>query len=748
MDGCYRLAFRRLSVAVLIIFAATDVLYAQADLEFRRITVDWPEIELAFVFRCDTTVMYPTDAADVHILDNYLEQTPISIARSGDETLVRYVPGCASGLQRTVFLAVTGSCGGSPAQNLAYRAPYDPTTYRQLFVSVDTLQIAAGKSTYLPVRLQNSPLGSRIPQTTIRFSIDTTVSRITGAVAPSGTLLSGQTVTYNNSIGTMVTFESTVPIQDAGILFYLVMEAPSRSDTACSSITVTPATSIDGGNCVTMNFSGGLVCSSPPKPLIVCELPIVPDTLRWDASAGSYLPAPFIYKAVVRNIGNAEARTPVFRLIHEPADLILRAGYRDTVLGRPTRVAPGATSDAEWRFDVPINPNVNTSTRIGVEVDFGNHETISCFKTIYLIRDSFIELRCALNAPNVGWNDALHEYLPMPIPLDLTIENSGTAATDTIFTEVLLPPGMSLTAAEAGMQRKVLTPAALGAGHVGNTRWMLTHPVTAIERQYDISVRSWSRNVDTVTCRIPVTIPAAGDIPFAFSLGVSGATTFCDGDSVTFDGGTAYMSWRWSTGDTTSSIVGRISGQYWCEVRDVAGGPGLSDTVRVTVHALPPVPVISRAGDVLRSSTGAGYSRQWYRNAQALPGATADTLHLPDVGGYSVSVRSPEGCESMSAVYDVTILAIDDRASAAGYMLRSWPEPVRDVIHVEAEAPAGQSVSIMLVDLLGRSELLFDGVPTGGRLQLTADLRGRASGVWLLVMRSGTELRIRAVTRL
>ncbi|MFZ1731667.1 MAG: hypothetical protein WBQ23_13385 [Bacteroidota bacterium] len=748
MDGCYRFAFRRMPVILSIMFAFTGSLFAQADLEFRRITVDWPEVELAFVLRCDGTITHPTDTADVHILDSYQVKKAVSITNSGDETLVRYVPGCANGTQRLVFLAVTAACGTSPTRNLSYPAPFDLSTYQQLLVSLDTLQIPAGKSTYLPVRLQNSPMGAHIPQTAVRFVIDTTVSRITGAVAPSGTLLAGQPIDYKNINGAVVTFGTPLPVQDAGILFYLVMEPPARNDTACSSITVNPDLSNDPGSCISLKFSPGIVCSSPPKALLACEAPIVPDTLRWDAAAGGYIPAPFIYKAVVRNLGTADARSTVFRLIYNPADLTLQTGYRDTVLSHPSRIAPGATGDAEWRFDVPLKTASPFTTVIGVEVDYGSNEMISCSKTITLIRDSYVELRCDLSAPQVGWNEALHEYVPMPLPLSLTIENSGTTASDTVYSEVSLPPDLALAAVDAGMQRKVLTPGVLGAGRVGTTQWMLTHPVTATERQYEIDVKTWTLSGDTVSCSLPLTIPGAGDQPFAFSLAVTGETTFCEGLSVVLDGGVGYASWRWSTGDTTRTLEVRTSGQYWCEVRDATGLTGLSDTVRITVNPLPPVPVLTRDGDVLRSGIGSGYSLQWYRDSQLLAGETSDTLQLTDAGKYVLRVESPEGCSVLSDEFDVTVLTVRGPFPVADYILRSWPEPARDMLHIEISAPLRQSVSLLLVDLLGRSERLYDGVPEGGRLQFTVDLSSRPAGVWLLVMQSGKEFRVRAVTRM
>jgi uncharacterized protein (TIGR03790 family) len=66
-----------------------------------------------------------------------------------------------------------------------------------------------------------------------------------------------------------------------------------------------------------------------------------------------------------------------------------------------------------------------------------------------------------------------------------------------------------------------------------------------------------------------------------------GATQICRGDSVTLDGGAGYLSYRWSTGDTTRKIVVRESGSYSLGVVNANGCSGRSDTVRVQVHPLP-----------------------------------------------------------------------------------------------------------------------------------------------------------------
>jgi hypothetical protein len=75
-----------------------------------------------------------------------------------------------------------------------------------------------------------------------------------------------------------------------------------------------------------------------------------------------------------------------------------------------------------------------------------------------------------------------------------------------------------------------------------------------------------------------------------------GKLDFCEGDSVELDGGADYLSYRWSTGDTTRSIVARAGGVYTVTTTDSGGCVQTSTPITVTVT---PVPAgsIAVAGD-------------------------------------------------------------------------------------------------------------------------------------------------------
>jgi hypothetical protein len=126
-----------------------------------------------------------------------------------------------------------------------------------------------------------------------------------------------------------------------------------------------------------------------------------------------------------------------------------------------------------------------------------------------------------------------------------------------------------------------------------------------------------------------------------------GDTIFCEGDSVTLDAGDDYASYRWSTGDTTRTIIVRQNGSYSVEVANATGCSTLAPPVPVQVYPTPPVPVVTVRGDTLISSTGESY--QWYRDGEPIPGATGMMLIVTEEGFYTVEHRNEIGCGSTSA---------------------------------------------------------------------------------------------------
>ncbi len=117
----------------------------------------------------------------------------------------------------------------------------------------------------------------------------------------------------------------------------------------------------------------------------------------------------------------------------------------------------------------------------------------------------------------------------------------------------------------------------------------------------------------------------------------------------------SYVSYRWSTGEVTQSILPTASGQYIVSVVDSNGCEG-SDTIALTIHPKPK-PVIAGggrycAGDTAVLDAGSGYTRYMWST-----GDTTQMLRLGVSAIVTVTVWDSFGCRGVSPPIDVTIKA-------------------------------------------------------------------------------------------
>ena len=149
-------------------------------------------------------------------------------------------------------------------------------------------------------------------------------------------------------------------------------------------------------------------------------------------------------------------------------------------------------------------------------------------------------------------------------------------------------------------------------------------------------------------------------------IGVTGPLVFCEGDSVRLDAPSGFASYRWSTGDTASSIVVRAGGSYTVTVRNAIGCEGSAPPVDVIVHALPapevvaltPMPVCE--GGTVTLGLGGSYAEYSWSN-----GATGSSIVVDKDGSFTVRVRTAEGCEAVSPPFTVRFLPVPSPEIAA-----------------------------------------------------------------------------------
>ncbi|MBI3260722.1 MAG: hypothetical protein HYZ54_14780 [Ignavibacteriae bacterium] len=150
----------------------------------------------------------------------------------------------------------------------------------------------------------------------------------------------------------------------------------------------------------------------------------------------------------------------------------------------------------------------------------------------------------------------------------------------------------------------------------------------------------------------------------------------CDGDTLTLSVDDIFTSYRWSTGDSTSSIKVAQSGIYSVIVTDSNGCIG--ETPGINVVAVPPIkPKISAIrnytfciGDSLLLTAPPGFTEYHWSNGITLP-----QFYTKTGGSFSVTVIDSNGCVGVSELTKVRALDAQNKLE----ILTPLPENIFDI---------------------------------------------------------------------
>lgn len=206
--------------------------------------------------------------------------------------------------------------------------------------------------------------------------------------------------------------------------------------------------------------------------------------------------------------------------------------------------------------------------------------------------------------------------------------------------------------------------------------------------------------------------------PSAPIISASGATTFCEGGSVTLTSstGTTYL---WSNGATTASIDVVADGTYTVIITNADGCTSpASATTTVVVDQLPDVTVTEVNNTITATQAGAAY--QWIdcgNGNQPIAGATGISFTPTANGSYAVIITSGT-CSDTSACTVISTIGIGEHESV---YIGLHPNPGTDIVQVTA---SGEIQEIELFSAAG--ELI--------RIEKNAhfDIRDLARGVYIV----------------
>jgi hypothetical protein len=151
----------------------------------------------------------------------------------------------------------------------------------------------------------------------------------------------------------------------------------------------------------------------------------------------------------------------------------------------------------------------------------------------------------------------------------------------------------------------------------------------------------------------------------------------CGGEAQVFATGDAPFSYLWSTGATTTSIVGLCSGAYSVEVFD-ANGQVRSIAFSVGEHADPGY-MLGLDDDSLWVTGGVSW--QWYEAGQPIQGADGSSLVVLLTGEYHALVTDTNGCTWST---DTVLVVLNVGLSAVtGAEVRLYPLPAGSSVRVD-----------------------------------------------------------------
>ncbi len=181
---------------------------------------------------------------------------------------------------------------------------------------------------------------------------------------------------------------------------------------------------------------------------------------------------------------------------------------------------------------------------------------------------------------------------------------------------------------------------------------------------YTVVVSNACGNVTSVNT---ITVVITGSAPTVPSITATGATTFCNGDSVQLSIPTqAGVTYQWKLGGnnigTNSNVFfAKQSGVYTVQVSNGCGSQNSSNSITVTVNTPPTAPSISANGNTTFCSGGSvqlsvptqsGVNYQWKNGANNV-GGNSNILTVTLAGTYTIQLTN--SCGTVTSTNSITV---------------------------------------------------------------------------------------------
>ena len=224
-------------------------------------------------------------------------------------------------------------------------------------------------------------------------------------------------------------------------------------------------------------------------------------------------------------------------------------------------------------------------------------------------------------------------------------------------------------------------------------------------------------------------------LPPVLNIQSSGDLTLCEGDSITLSADSGYLTYLWSTGDTSTHITVDYTGEFHYITTDSTScSDPISKSIYIEVNPMPDNPFIIPMGiDTLCASETAD-EYNWYKN---------DTLTtyntrciIPDTDGTWQVTTALENCLSVHSAGFYFKLPTETGGGPASFDL--YPNPNQGFLTIEANNIFEHNATFEIYDMLGRvlfsEELSLQNEPT---FTHTIDIRQLPDAPYIAVLSAG-----------
>jgi hypothetical protein len=204
--------------------------------------------------------------------------------------------------------------------------------------------------------------------------------------------------------------------------------------------------------------------------------------------------------------------------------------------------------------------------------------------------------------------------------------------------------------------------------------------------------------------------------------------------------GAAIISGGGTKSITVNFADNAVSGIFTVYGNNLCGNGAVSPDYAVTVNPIPPAPVITLSGYVLKSDATTG--NQWYINGLLLPGATTQ-FYTAVLEGEYWDVVTLNNCSSDTSNHiSIVFTGINELQNAS---VSVYPNPNDGQFYVKIASLKQESFTVSVVNNIGMKIMEIRDIVVNGNLEKNIDLRPLPGGIYSIIIRNSESTLVRKI---